>query len=95
MNTTRHRTVSRALLLSLSLLASVSVSAGHTAPLEELVALGTRPNTAAAHTRLTATMDACATGVNAALKEEMRRQIAERARPRLRLTLAAANLHRG
>jgi hypothetical protein len=94
MNTTRHRNAARGLLLSVLMLAGIGVSAGHAGPLEEVVAHGTRADTEAAHARFEATMDAYADGINAAFKDEMRRQIAERARPRLRVTLAAADFHR-
>ena len=94
MNTTRHRNAARALLLSVLMLAGIGVSAGHAGPLEEVVAHGTRPDAAAAQARFEATMDAYADGVSAALRDEMRRQIAAQARPRLRVALAATDLHR-
>lgn len=94
MNMTRHRNAARGLLLSVLMLAGIGVSAAHVGPLEEVVAHGTRLDAENAHVRLKATMDAYANGVNAALKDEMRRNIAERARPRLRVALATTDFHR-
>jgi hypothetical protein len=81
-------------LIGTLMISGLGASGASADALEEVVARASRADVIAEQASFEATMDAYASGVDAALKSEMRKHLTEQARPRLRIALAGMS-HRG